>query len=140
MGNHSHYGNTPHVPRNSEKSEALYQKIKGEYNAKIQAEVDREAKLKEASDWKSGEEERTRVRKLLKFKKRRAARRKFAERWLGIKYEPQGKLEQLNREAMKKEYGEDFYSGKKNKKEKKKKKVFLGFLGGKKKKKKKKKS
>ena len=55
LSNHSHYGNTPHVPRNSEKSEALYQKIKGEYNAKIQAEVDREAKLKEASDWKSGE-------------------------------------------------------------------------------------
>jgi len=132
LSNHSHYGNTPHVPRNSEKSEALYQKIKGEYNAKIQAEVDREAKLKEASDWKSGEEERTRVRKLLKFKKRRAARRKFAERWLGIKYKPQGKLEQLNREAMKKEYGEDFYSGKKNKKETKKNKRngFLGFFGG----------
>merc|ERR1711924_496632 len=102
---------------------------------------DREAKLKEASDWKSGEEERTRVRKLLKSKKRRAARRKFAERWLGIKYKPQGKLEQLNREAMKKEYGEDFYSGKKNKKETKKNKRngFLGFFGGEKKKKKKKK-
>lgn len=55
---------------------------------KNQAEADREAKLKEASDWNTGEEERTHVRKLLKFKKGRAACCKFAKRWLGIEHRP----------------------------------------------------